>query len=188
MSKVVLARRRAPTRGVHQRRAPATHALAARGAAPARQPRQPRQPGRRQQQQQQQPGGRAQVALQHGALSARSERPALYCRLCLGSRGLGAASGAAGSISTVCGRSRNGRPMVQYQADCGLATTWYAILAHLPPSSFLRVCVSVYKYSMSLVSRAVWHVRDGSAPFRMSQYFCKIVSSLYPALPLPVSV
>ena len=147
MSKVVLARRRAPTRGVHQRRAPATHALAARGAAPARQPRQPRQPGRRQQQQQQQPGGRAQVALQHGALSARSERPALYCRLCLGSRGLGAASGAAGSISTVCGRSRNGRPMVQYQADCGLATTWYAILAHFASC----VCVSVYKYS--IVSR-----------------------------------
>ena len=124
------------------------------------------------------------MALQHGALSARSERPALYCRLCLGSRGLGAASGAAGSISTVCGRSRNGRPIVQYQADCGLATTWYAILAHFASC----VCVSVYKYSMSLVSRAVWHVRDGSAPFRMSQYFCKIVSSLYPALPLPVSV
>ena len=69
--------------------------------------------------------------------------------------------------------------MVQYQADCGLATTWYAILAHLPPSSFLRVCVSVYKYSMSLVSRAVWHVRDGSAPFRMYLSICKIVIYRY---------
>ena len=107
------------------------------------------------------------MALQHGALSARSERPALYCRLRLGSRGLGAASGAAGSISTVCGRSRNGRPIVQYQADCGLATTWYARYWR---TCLLCVCVSVYKYSMSLVSRAVWHVRDGSAPFRMSQY------------------
>ena len=119
------------------------------------------------------------MALQHGALSARSERPALYCRLCLGSGGLGAASGAAGSISTVCGRSRNGRPIVQYQADCGLATTWYAILAHFASC----VCVSVYKYSMSLVSRAVCMCAMGPRLFACLSIFVKLSHRSTPRYP-----
>ena len=105
-----------------------------------------------QQQQQQQPGGWAQVALQHGALSARSERPALYCPLCLGSRGLGAASRAAGSISLDrVWRSRKGRPI---SSNTKPTADWLR-----PGMRYWRTCrpcLCVCQcISMSLVSRAV---------------------------------